>query len=207
MHVLTLYKELLKKHGLQGWWPINGQYHPGDYTVPRNEKEQFEICAGAILTQHTAWRNVERALVNLRNHFSPKWFVDMPETHLAAAIRPAGHPAQKATCLRTFARFYLALEGDVPRREALLSIKGIGPETADSILCYGYKQPLFIVDTYARRLLSQHGIVPERATYHAIQAAIHTAVEPTTELMQELHALIVAEGKVFYKRAPVSQQR
>ncbi|RMD66277.1 endonuclease III domain-containing protein, partial [Candidatus Pacearchaeota archaeon] len=108
---MSFYNELLEKHGYQGWWPINSRYHPRDYSFPRNEKERFEIIVGAVLTQNTSWRNVERALSNLRreNLLSPKLLLASDEEKLAEVIRSAGYFRQKAKKLKFISKFYLSL--------------------------------------------------------------------------------------------------
>lgn len=195
--ILNLYKKLLKKHGPQGWWPIMGKYHPNDFSTPKNANECFEICIGAILTQNTSWKNVEKALDNLstKNLLNPKMLLSIPEKSLAVIIKPTGYFNQKAKKIKIFSDFFLSLKDKSPAREQLLNIWGIGPETADSILLYAYKQPIFIVDAYTRRILSDEKLVIENAGYQEIQQLFHDSIPRDYQLFNEFHALIVQEGK------------
>jgi endonuclease III related protein len=170
------YKALLKKYGCQGWWPLldlhdaeglnpakSGSakgYHPKDYSYPKCEAQQFEICIGAILAQNTAWPNAEKALLRLKQARALKLNKVLSITHeeLAGLIRHAGYFNQKARKLKEFAKFYLSLDNKVPARHDLLLVWGVGPETADSILLYAYKQPFFVVDAYTRKYLAKNKI-------------------------------------------------
>jgi len=162
---------------------------------------------GAILTQNTNWRNVERAIENLkaRNLLSPQALYELPEDLLAELIRPAGYFRVKARRLGEFVRWLVeryggnlsALEevdtGEL-RRE-LLTLRGIGPETADSILLYALGRPVFVVDAYTRRILLRHGLVTEEADYHEIQELFMENLPADPDLFNEYHALLVACGK------------
>lgn len=210
MNLKKIYDKLLKSYGPQGWWPllevkgnnptktgsVNG-YHPGDYSYPRNDSERFEICLGAILTQNTAWPNVERALINLKklNAINPKKILTIPEEKLKKAIKPAGYFNQKAKKLKIFSESYISLNGRTPTREELLHLWGVGPETADSILLYAYHQPIFVVDAYTRRIFSRLGLIKEKASYDEIQALFHKELKKNYELYNEFHALIVEHAK------------
>lgn len=190
MDLIKLYNELLELHGPQGWWPLNSEYHPGDYSYPKNGRQRFEICAGAILTQNTAWRNVEKALDNLRrlDALNPEAVLKMGIDDLAQAARPAGYFNQKARKLKEFAEFFRKLKG-VPTREQLLEIWGIGPETADSILLYAYNLPSFVVDAYTKRVIGVD------KSYDEIKEMFENSLERDYRLYQEFHALIVAHAK------------
>lgn len=227
--ILTIYNLLLKKYRHQGWWPLldvaeSGKgnnptktgsvrgYHPKDYSYPKTEAQRFEICTGAILTQNTAWPNVEKALtaIQRQNALSPKKIIEMPEAKLAETIRPAGYYNQKAKKIKLFSKFYLGIENRTPTREELLKVWGIGRETADSILLYAYRMPVFVVDTYTRRIISEHKLfnISGRETEHKLKwnadyDDIRTVFEENLKenlkkdykIYQEFHALIVEHAK------------
>lgn len=209
-NLINIYNSLLKQHGYQGWWPIfscknsknNKGYHPGDYNYPRNIRQQFEICVGAILTQNTAWTNVEKALYNLKDKklLNAKAIIDSKIEELRVAVKPAGYYNQKADYLKEFALFYLSLKGKTPARAELLAVKGIGPETADSILLYAYSQPEFVVDAYTKRMFSQLGFFNEKERYHKVKEIFEKALPRDVALYQEYHALIVEHAKNNYSR-------
>jgi len=190
--ILDEYHILLDKYGPQGWWPLQGiGYHPGDYTYPKTDQQRFEICIGAILTQNTAWKNVEKALKNLAvfKALHPVKLQELNIIKLKTLIKPAGYYNQKAKKLKIFAEFYL--KNSLPTREELLDIWGIGPETADSMLLYGFSQPLFVVDTYTRRTFPEFKL----SSYEEIQACFHKALPKDFKIYQEYHALIVEHNK------------
>jgi endonuclease III related protein len=191
--ITKIYVELLKIYGRQGWWPINGKYHKGDYSYPRTDSERFEICIGAILTQNTSWKNVEKALKNIEGA-TAKSLLSMGQKKLAASIRSAGYYNQKAKKLLLFAKFYVQLKGRIPTREQLLDLWGIGPETADSILLYAYNVPSFVVDAYTRRILVAKGIVSKDANYDEIKQLFEKSLRDVREY-QECHALLVEHAK------------
>lgn len=201
MHTMAslsvLYKSLEKEHGKQGWWPVKGEYHLGDYSYPRDDKQRFEICVGAILTQNTTWKNVEKALEKLRREklIDAKKMLGAEEEKLKSCIRPAGYFNQKARKLKEFSKFYLSLKNRKPCREELLSVWGIGRETADSILLYAYHEPVFVVDTYTRRLLIKEGLIFGKEDYDEIQELFRKGLKRDHALYNEFHALIVEWGK------------
>src|SRR3989339_607649 len=176
INLKILYQNLLKDHGPQGWWPINNKYHPGDYSYPKNDSQRFEICIGARLTQNTSWKNVERALDNLRKK-----------------------KLLNAKKLKIFAEFFIKLKKRIPIRDELLSLWGIGKETADSILLYAYDQPIFVIDTYTRKFLLNQNIIKEKElnhmTYEDIKLFFQENLPKDYKLFQEYHALIVQYGK------------
>jgi endonuclease-3 related protein len=201
----NLYSTLHKEYGSQGWWPLssiktNNGYHPNNYKYPVTAEQRFEICVGAILTQNTSWKNVEKAIANLKeiNALSMLYFLDTPEKKIKKAIRPAGYFNQKYKKLVAFTKFFLSIKKRTPTREELLEIWGIGPETADSILLYAYKEPIFVVDAYTKKLLLKNKIIPqaEKASYEDIQKLFMDNLERDYKLYQEYHALIVANGKI-----------
>ncbi|MBL6970020.1 MAG: endonuclease III domain-containing protein, partial [Campylobacterales bacterium] len=153
--IYKIYRVLYKSYGSQGWWPIqsyqkdNG-YHKNDFTFPRDDAEVFEVCIGSILTQNTAFNSVVETLKNLtRLHLiNAKNILAVDIDILKEAIRPSGYYNQKASYIINFTKFFISLEGNTPTRDELLNIKGIGEETADSILLYGYKQTQMKVDAY-----------------------------------------------------------
>ena len=220
-----VYQQLLLRYGPQGWWPLldlhlNGGknptktgsvegYHPHDYTFPKTRLQQFEICVGAILTQNTAWPNVEKALINLKriNCLDPKQLLGGKDEHLLEAIRPAGYFNQKMQYLKVFAAFFLTLgRTKIPTREELLALKGIGNETADSMLLYAFNQPVFIVDAYTRRIGVALNLFDEKATYHEIQGVFEKKVPKNILVCQEFHALLVEHAKRYYAKKPYGSE-
>ena len=207
-----IYNDLYAGYGPQGWWPLlnlrgrginptktgslNG-YHPKDYTYPKNRKQCFEICAGAILTQNTAWINAEKALLALweKKLLSPQKIAAAPPGELGKIIRPAGYYNQKEKKLKEFSKFFIKSQDRVPGREELLNIWGIGPETADSILLYAYKRPEFVVDAYTRRILISQKIIRPNTGYEQVKNLIENNLPADFKLYQEFHALIVEYGK------------
>lgn len=187
-----VYERLLAAFGHQAWWP-------GD-TV-------FEVILGAILTQNTAWINVEKALANLRS--AGKMNVDavrkMPEKTLARLIRPAGYYNVKAKRIKNFMRFLetryagslrkMAAEEGSALREGLLGVSGIGPETADSILLYAFRKPFFVIDAYTKRVFSRHGLYSDSRDYHEWQKLFQDALAARTDLYNDFHAQIVHLAK------------
>jgi len=201
MHLYSIYKQLLKKHGPQGWWPTRRYgYHPLNKTRKLSEQEKLEICVGAILTQNTNWKNVEKALDSLfaAKAMDLRKLAAMPRARLEKLIRSSGFYRQKAERLQLFCRHVLENHGNfstmfkkklAPLREELLSLKGVGPETADSMLLYAGRKPVFVVDAYTRRLCNHDG------DYHELQAEFHRQLPNRHEVYNEMHALMVKEGK------------
>lgn len=190
------YNKLFSALGPQSWWP-------GD--------SPFEVVVGAILTQNTAWINVEKAIENLKKAkvLSPKKMNDIKEKELAVLIRPAGYFNVKAKRIKYFLKHLFDRYGgridkiflkdtDVLRTE-LLSINGIGPETADSILLYAGNHPVFVVDTYTKRILLRHHIINRDADYHKIQEIFMKSLSHDAKIFNEYHALIVNVGKNYCK--------
>jgi len=198
--VMAIYEALLKHYGPQGWWPVAGSYHPGDYGVPKNEEEAFEIIAGAVLTQNTAWTSVERALENLRRieALNPCKILALSLDVLKSAIRPAGFFNQKAIYLREVALLFAGLKGRTPSRKELMSVKGVGNETADSILLYAYKRPEFVIDAYTKRIATALGLAERGAGYMELKDLFESNLPRDVALYQEYHALLVEHAKRFY---------
>ena len=210
--IYNIYELLYDNYGPQGWWPITGYgYHKLDYTFPRDENEIFEVCLGSILTQNTTFASVVKSLENLhsKDALNAKAIESMNIDELKEAIRPSGYFNQKARYILEFIKFYNSLEGSVPTRDALLNIVGIGEETADSILLYGYNQLEFKVDAYTKRLLIELGLIDKKTKYGEIktlmESSLKECVKDERELLvvyQEFHALIVRHGKNFYSKKP-----
>ena len=219
-NINLIYDKLLKTYSYQGWWPIlsyNGLnptktgaikgYHPKDYTFPHNSKEQFEIIIGSILTQNTSWPSVEKALNNLRVlcDFSAQSIVKLAsynEDEFKLAIKPAGYFNQKFNYLKNIAEFYISLDGEVPTRNDVLAVKGVGNETADSILLFAYKQKEFKVDAYTKRIFSYLGYFDEKEKYMKVKKLFEDNFNGDVNAYQEYHALIVEHAKNYYFKKP-----
>lgn len=212
-----MYTVLLKSYGPQGWWPllsVKGTnptktasvtgYHSGKYDYPKTEQQRFEICIGTILTQNTSWSQVEKALQNLAAEtiITPTGLKKLDEETLKNAIKPAGYYNQKARKIMQFTDFYDSLNGRTPSREELLSVWGIGKETADSILLYAYKIPVFVVDAYTRRIFSALGFIDSNAEYDDIRNFFENNLPKEIVVYQEYHALIVEHAKRNCKTKP-----
>ena len=200
-----VYYQLLDAFGPQGWWPIDGKYIAGGYSKPASESQMLEICIGAILTQNTNWSNVEKALEGLKNArlFTLKHLSAVSEKKLSALIRSSGYFRQKAKKLKLFAAHLLKYDSltsffNHPTkvvREELLSIWGIGPETADSMLLYAGKHPIFVIDAYTKRIMSRIGVCEQDVDYHALQGEFHKYLDADVEKFNEFHALLVELAK------------
>lgn len=190
--LLEVYRRLLEAFGPQGWWPA---------------EDGFEMVVGAILTQSTAWVNVEKAIRNLRQAgaLSAGALERLPEERVAELIRPSGYYRVKARKVKAFCQHLWEVHGGdlqslfhvkLPDlREELLGIWGIGPETADSIVLYGAQQPIFVVDAYTRRICARLKLAPPDAGYQRLQRLFMDNLAPSVSLFQEYHALLVALGK------------
>ena len=197
--VPEVYEALYAAFGPQHWWPAD---------------TPFEVAVGAILTQNTAWTNVERAIAGLKEaeRLGPEAITAAPDAELADLIRPAGYFNVKAQRLKALCRFLLdEVDGEIERlaarpadqvREELLSVKGVGEETADSILLYALGQPVFVVDAYTRRIFERLDHLSPKLSYRAIQAFFEASLARDTALFNEYHALIVALGKDYCKPRP-----
>lgn len=202
-----IYSVLMELYGPQGWWPLLDRdtlklrYHPGDYTLPSSETEIFEVMVGAILTQNTSWDSAAAALRNLAsmNILEPEGILAADDDELEGALRCAGFYRQKTSYLRGISEFFISIEGATPSRKELLGVRGVGYETADSILLYGYRKPEFVVDAYTRRMLSHNGIIGGDEGYSVIKGIFEENLEPDFRVFQEYHALIVRHGKLYYR--------
>jgi endonuclease-3 related protein len=212
-----IFEKLLDTYSYQGWWPITDYdgtnptktgstqgYHPGDYSFPRNSLEQFEIIIGAVLTQNTSWPQVEKSIINLKEltDLTPHDILDLDENDFKNAIKPSGYFNQKYNYLINVSKFYISLDGEAPERKDLLSVKGIGPETADSILLYAYGKKEFVVDAYTRRIFSYLGLINEKDTYNKIKKLFEDNFDGDINDYQEYHALIVEHAKNYYFKKP-----
>jgi len=209
-----LYRRLLEAYGPQGWWPLRSRagrrgfdargYHPGLQGAPRGPEERFEIAVGAVLTQNTAWRNVEAGRDGLlaRSLLSPEAMSRCPRESLAAAIRGCGYHNQKARKLHVLADWFLSRGRGRPDREQLLSLWGVGPETADSILLYAYGAPSFVVDAYTLRLLQRLEWLPASGRYAETQRLFLDHLPADGGLFNEYHALIVRHAKEHCRARP-----
>lgn len=201
MDVKKQYQTLLRRFGPQGWWPIGGVYR---LRGQKTDAELFEIMVGAILTQNTAWKNVEQALGNLRaaRTLRPERIIGMPRARLERLIRPAGYFRQKSKKLKILSRWLarspfvrLRVTSTDELRRELLALWGIGPETADSILLYAFDRPVFVVDAYTLRLCRGEG--RRFKSYDACQRFFESHLPGDAKLFNEYHALIVAWGKRY----------
>lgn len=193
-----LYQSFAESLGPSRWWP-------GD--------TPFEVAVGAILTQNTNWKNVERAIANLKDAgaMTEVGLRALPPAALEDLIRPAGYFRIKTKRLTDFLDFLEqesglnieALGGQSLHdlRPKLLSVRGIGPETADSILCYALGKQSFVVDAYTFRMFSRHGLIPEQTDYHEVQEIIQDALPPTVQDYNEFHALIVRASKEWCSKS------
>ncbi|MFH0947808.1 MAG: endonuclease [Elusimicrobiota bacterium] len=195
--IYKIYKKLLKYFGPQGWWPIGGVYNPAKRLI--SEKEKFEIMVGAILTQNTAWNNVEKALSNLRKArcLTVEKISKINLRELQILIKPSGFYRQKAKRLKNFTNSIRQTENLT--REYLLSLSGIGPETADSILLYALGKPYFVSDAYTKRFVNRLGIFNSEK-YEEIREFFEKNIPKDVEIYKEYHALIVALAKNFCKK-------
>ena len=193
-----VYQSLFKHYGPQHWWPAD---------------TPFEVMVGAVLTQNTAWSNVERAIVNLKENdcLSAERIIAVPENKLAAWLRPSGYFNIKAKRLRNICRWYIeAGEYDAVKRmdtgqlrKALLLVNGVGPETADDILLYAFERPVFVIDAYTRRLFSRLGMIEKDAGYEHLRATFEESLTKDVKMFNEYHALIVIHAKEVCKKAPL----
>ncbi len=194
-----VYKHLFQSLGPQEWWP---------------GETPFEIMVGAVLVQNTAWKNVERAIANLKQAkvLTPKKLYALSTEELAELIRPAGYFRIKAKRLHNLVKFFVeryrgsitAMQKlDTQRlREELLAVNGIGPETADSILLYAVGKPVMVVDTYTHRIFARHGWVTHGTAYHPLQEHLTGQLPTDAVIFNEFHALLVHVGHHYCSPVP-----
>ena len=195
--LMEIYHKMLNSCGPQHWWPAD---------------EPFEVIIGAILTQNTNWSNVEKAINNLKAEklLTPKQLVQIDIKKLAQLIKPAGYFNIKTKRLKNFLKWFTeTYEGNIktllkqPKnklREELLSVNGIGRETADSIVLYAAGQPSFVIDTYTYRIFARHKLIPEETSYDEIKTFFEDGLPEDASLFNEYHALIVKIGKEYCKK-------
>ena len=179
-------------------------YHPLNYDIPKTRREIYEIILGTILTQNTTWTSAEKALLNLKelNMINPEKLLNLKEDRLKEAIRCAGFLNQKAKYIKEVTEFYISLEGMIPTRKELIKVKGVGNETADSILLYAFKQPEFVVDAYTKRIFIYHSIVKDNDGYDKIKNLFESNLKLDMIIFNEYHALIVEHAKRYYSKRP-----
>jgi len=193
-----MYDRLYQFYGPQSWWPA---------------ESRFEMLVGAVLTQNTNWQNVNKAIFNLRAEgvLSFEALNSMPVESLAFLVKSSGYYNLKARRLKNLlqmvdeeygGRLDDLLQSDTySAREALLSVKGVGPETADSILLYAGGHPLFVVDAYTHRIFSRHNLAPDDCDYQTLQELFMDNLPHDPQLFNEYHALIVITAKQFCKKS------
>lgn len=200
----NIFEILYNTFGPQHWWP-------GD--------SPFEVAVGAILTQNTNWSNVKKAIENLKKYklLEPYKIYRIDHKKLSELIKSSGYYTIKAKRLKSFIDFLIKEyngkiesmnnEDTLLLRKKLLSINGIGKETADSILLYAINKPIFVIDTYTKRILSRHGISKDKDSYDYYQNLFHKSLKKDVKLFNEYHALIVKVGKTFCKsKRPLCDQ-
>jgi len=197
--LMKIYSKLCQAYGPRHWWP---------------GETPFEVMAGAILTQNTSWRNVEKAIQKLKGEgvLNPQRIHHLKKSQLAPLIKSSGYYRIKTDRLKSFVDFFFEeYDGKVKKmgreklgalREKLLRVKGIGPETADSILLYGLRKPIFVVDAYTKRILLRHGLIPEKVSYEEVQKLFMDHLPSDEKLFNEYHALLVHLGKTVCKKMP-----
>jgi endonuclease-3 related protein len=200
---MDMFQRLLNRFGPQEWWP---------------GETALEMMIGAIFTQNTNWKNVEKVLKHLKDQhlLSLDGIRSLSTLELAERIRPVGYYNVKAKRLVNLIEFIVdRYDGDLDGllreetgvlREGLLSVKGIGPETADSILLYAAGRPIFVIDAYTHRILSRHSMIDDQATYDELQAFFMDHLPDDPDLFNEFHALIVRTGKEYCRRKPLCNE-
>lgn len=196
------FERMFKHFGPRHWWP---------------GETPFEVMVGAILTQNTNWKNVERAITNLKNEdvLSPLKLYHLQPERLAELIKPAGYFRIKTDRLRNFLKFFIEkYDANVENmrelsqdylREELLSVKGIGPETADSIILYAVEKPIFVIDAYTKRIMLRHNLCFEEDGYNELQEMFMSNLQNDVKFFNEYHALIVETGKEFCRKEPLCE--
>lgn len=199
-NLLKFFNKLLFFFGQQHWWPA---------------ETEFEVIIGAILTQNTAWANVEKAISALKEKsmLTPDKLRAMSQDEIASYIKPSGYFNQKSKKIKIFLDFFhQSFSSDMEKmrncdsqqlRESLLNLFGIGRETADSILLYALGKPYFVVDAYTRRIFSRHNFITESENYESIRSFFEQNLERNTYLYEEFHALIVKTGSLYCKKKPL----
>lgn len=196
MDLLPVFDILLKSYGPRYWWPA---------------ETPFEMMVGAVLTQNTAWTNVEKAIANFGDDLSPEYIAGADAAELGEIIRSTGYFNQKVIKLKALTAWFAAYDYDIEQagqakgetlRRDLLAVKGVGPETADSILLYALDKPFFVIDAYTRRILYRLGYdIPK--SYDELRLKIEKNIPQDIYLYQEFHALIVEHAKRHCTKKPL----
>lgn len=193
----VIFRRLYSEFGPQRWWPA---------------ENSFEVIIGAFLTQGTNWLNVEKAIARLKanNVLRPEKLYRLSPAKISALIKSAGYHNVKARRIKEFLKFFFEVYGgdlkkmsqENPRklRKLLLSVNGIGPETADSILLYALDKPVFVVDAYTKRIFSRHGLITEEASYAQVQDIFMRNLKNSARIFNEYHALLVKLGKDYCRK-------
>lgn len=213
----AVYSKLFKELGKQYWWPVtdlNDEKPTYKERESISSAQKFEIAVGAILTQNTSWKNVLSAIENLNKEgmLSVNAIANSEKEKLALAIKSSGYYNQKAGYLQVFARHlienyngnsksFFSKETNELRKE-LLSLKGIGFETADDILLYAAEKPVFVIDAYTKRICNRLGLFSSK-DYHELQNFFHENLHSDLKLFQEFHALIVRFSQEYCLKKPV----
>jgi len=195
--LLGIFNRMLEAYGPQHWWPADSA---------------FEVVVGSLLTQNTAWPNVEKAIVNLKGEgaLSAERIVSLPRVTLAELIRPSGYFNVKAERLVSLCDFVLAEGGlealarldTAELRRRVLAVKGVGPETADDIVLYAFGRPVFVIDAYTRRIFERLGLAQGGEGYEELRHGFEQALGPDPGLFNEYHALVVRHAKVSCRKRP-----
>jgi len=194
--LIEIYDLLYDRYGPQYWWP---------------GETRDEIIIGAILTQNTNWKNVEKAIENLKskNLLTLTALRNAEIKEIAQCIRPSGYYNQKTTRLQEIAKFFhenglqsLGALSIANMRKELITLKGIGPETADSILLYAFEKPVFVIDTYTTRIFQRLGFFPDGISYDEAQNFFMQNLQENIELFNEFHALFVRHAKEYCQKNP-----
>ena len=200
--LMKVYRTLRHAFGHRSWWPA---------------ETPFEVMVGAVLTQNTNWQNVEKAINNLKQAglLSPSRLAAASGQELESLIRPTGYYRQKSRRLNRLARWACENAGDAVLsladwpadrlRQELLGLRGIGPETADSILLYALGKPVFVVDGYTMRVLRRHQLIPADCTYYELQSYLQERLPCEVDLYQDYHAQFVEVGKRFCRKQPLCE--
>jgi endonuclease-3 related protein len=196
-----VYDRLFAVNGKQHWWPGNSA---------------FEIMVGAVLTQNTAWTNVENAIASLKRNrvLSPQAIVKTHPRRLARWLKPSGYFNIKARRLRAMCRWLIGQGGTrkiakLPTNELrhrLLAVHGIGPETADDILLYVFNRPVFVIDAYTRRIFARLGLIGGTEDYETLRRIFEDALDSNAGLFNEYHALVVVHGKDVCRKRPLCER-
>ena len=194
--LMWIYNKLLEYYGEPTWWPADTPY---------------EVIVGSILTQNTAWNNVEKVIQNMKENLSPSYILDISQQDLKEIIRPAGFAERKSSCLKAVTEWYRTYNFNVSTiqkepmekiRSELLSIKGVGPETADAILLYAFDFTTFVIDAYTARLCNRFPIAVGKG-YSDMKSFFERSIKRDIDVYSNYHALIVIHSKTHCKKTPL----